>query len=1351
MSVPIFTIPVTNPFGLKDIGYYANPTLVDIDGDGDLDAFIGEWYGTTLFFRNTGTTTNPSFTLKASNFGLSNVGYSARPSFADIDKDGDLDAFIGSLDGTIQFFRNTGTASNPVFVSPVSNAFGLSDVGYAASPTFVDIDADGDFDAFVGALDGNTQFFRNTGTASNPVFASPVSNAFGLSNVGSLAAPSFVDIDKDSDLDAFIGRLDGTTLFFLNTGTTTTPNFALQTNNFSLSNVGSHASPSFADIDADGDLDAFVGEYYGTTQFFYNIAAINHAPTGAVTISDTTPQLGSFLKAANTLADTDGLGTITYTWTADNTVLATGITYVVTANELNKTISVTASYTDGLGNTESVNSSPSALVQNDDYPDNTDYPIQIGNSITGNIETVQDRDYFQINLVANLTYNFELKGNATNSGTLSDPYLQLYNSNYNFISSNDNASGSTLNALISFTATYSGVYYLEASDATDHYTGTYTLSSININHTPTGTVVINDTTPQQGQVLTASNTLADIEGLGAITYTWKTGTTVLGTGVNYTPTQAAVNKSIVVIASYTDTLGHSESVTSLATAPVVNVNDVPKGLVIINDTTPQQAQTLSVTNTLSDSDGLGAISYIWLANNVSVGTGTSYKPSNNDVGKTIKVIANYTDAFGHAESVSSASTSAVTALPNHAPTGTVTISDTTPQQGQVLTVTHNLADVDGLGAMTYNWKTGSTLLATGNQYTVTANEVGKTLSVTASYIDALGHSETVSSAPTSVVTIPAGFNISPTTTQNTSETGTSVSYRIALNSAPLAGQNVSLTFSSSDTSEGVVVNPTLVFTSSNWSVAQTLTVRGVDDYENDGNVPYLLSAKISTIDIFYKSLVINPLLLINLDDGRDAPQDLYGDVGGSKSDVMTGLDGNDTLHGLNMADNLSGGIGNDDLYGGYGGDNLFGNEGDDYLWGEQENDYLDGGTGNDTLDGGIGADTMIGGAGNDTYYLGYDATDVITDNGLSTDVDTVIMPYQMTNYTLPANIENGTISVGTQASSLIGNTSNNSLTGNDGNNTLSGGLGRDSLFGGIGNDVLDGGSDADSLSGGVGNDTYKVNSSSDSVSETSSAGTDSIQSSISLTLPINIENLSLTGTAAINGTGNSANNSLNGNSANNSLSGGSGNDTMNGGLGNDTYVVNSSGDVVTESSSTGGTDTIQSAVSLTLPLNVENLSLTGTAIINGTGNSLANSLTGNAANNLLSGGLGNDSLNGAGGNDTLDGGLGNDSLTGGAGLDVFRFSTALSANLDKINDFVVADDTIQLENAVFTKLTSTGVLNTAYFKLGTVAADNNDYVIYNKTTGGLFYDADANGSGSAIQIATLGVNLILTNADFVVI
>jgi hypothetical protein len=139
---------------------YGQPAFADIEGDGDLDAFLGHKDGDTIFFENTGTAVNPAFSSSSANpFGLVGVGDNAAPAFADFDRDGDLDAFVGNLQGNTIFFENTGSAIDPAFTSSSANAFGFVDVGFYATPVFADIDGDGDLDAFVGTNDGDTIFF----------------------------------------------------------------------------------------------------------------------------------------------------------------------------------------------------------------------------------------------------------------------------------------------------------------------------------------------------------------------------------------------------------------------------------------------------------------------------------------------------------------------------------------------------------------------------------------------------------------------------------------------------------------------------------------------------------------------------------------------------------------------------------------------------------------------------------------------------------------------------------------------------------------------------------------------------------------------------------------------------------------------------------------------------------------------------------------------------------------------------------------------------------------------------------------------------------------------------------------
>ncbi|MBD9632517.1 matrixin family metalloprotease [Pseudomonas sp. PDM19] len=220
----------------------------------------------------------------------------------------------------------------------------------------------------------------------------------------------------------------------------------------------------------------------------------------------------------------------------------------------------------------------------------------------------------------------------------------------------------------------------------------------------------------------------------------------------------------------------------------------------------------------------------------------------------------------------------------------------------------------------------------------------------------------------------------------------------------------------------------------------------------------------------------------------------------------------------------------------------------------------------------------------------------------------------------------------------------------------------DTLIGNAVANVLNGGAGADTLQGKGGDDTYYVDNTGDVVIENANEGTDTVYASINHTLAGNIENLTLTG-GAINGTGNSLDNILIGNTYANTLIGGAGNDTLDGGtgsdslyggLGDDTYIIDNVGDTVNESAAEGN-DTVNASVNFTLNNNIENLTLTGSAII-GTGNKLNNIITGNNLNN---------SLYGDDGDDILIGGTGADAMYGGRGKDTYY--------VDNINDTVSED------------------------------------------------------------------------------
>lgn len=296
---------------------------------------------------------------------------------------------------------------------------------------------------------------------------------------------------------------------------------------------------------------------------------------------------------------------------------------------------------------------------------------------------------------------------------------------------------------------------------------------------------------------------------------------------------------------------------------------------------------------------------------------------------------------------------------------------------------------------------------------------------------------------------------------------------------------------------------------------------------------------------------------------------------------------------------------------------------------------LTGNDGNNILDGGLGIDSYAGGKGNDTYIV--DSIPEASNITEAADGGNDTIKFKVNSdgsYMLGSNIENA-ILLGTGLIALTGNDLNNQLTGNAKNNTLSGG---------IGNDLLDGGKGIDTMKGGSGNDTYVVDNKSDVVNEEGNTDSaDWIWASIGIDLKsidINntplytgIENIELTGNAALKAYGNDGDNILLGNNGNNLLDGGKGADAMEGGKGNDTYIVDNAADTVKENANSG-TDLVLSSVSFTLSTDVENLTLTGADNIDATGNALKNILIGNDGNNKLDGGDGIDILKGGLGNDT---------------------------------------------------------------------------------------------------------------------
>jgi Ca2+-binding RTX toxin-like protein len=532
-------------------------------------------------------------------------------------------------------------------------------------------------------------------------------------------------------------------------------------------------------------------------------------------------------------------------------------------------------------------------------------------------------------------------------------------------------------------------------------------------------------------------------------------------------------------------------------------------------------------------------------------------------------------------------------------------------------------------------------------------------------------------------------------------------------------------------------------------------------------------------------------------------------VGNTLDNTITGNSGTNFLFGRGGNDTLIGGGGNDFIDGGTGNDAMTGGDGDDTFYVDQTGDTvsetalagsgidtvvsrllnytlaanvergtLDGGEGgtagvnltgnildntltgnsnNNALNGGLGNDTMIGGDGNDTYFVGQTGDAITESNLYGSGIDTVFST--VVSYTLATNVENLTLQTG--AVTGIGNTLDNIITGNTVANTLSGGIGNDTLNGGAGGDAMD---------GGAGNDTYVVDNLLDTIVDVS--GVDTVQTAIQLANPLYapIENLTLTGSLAINGFGNGLNNRIVGNNlintldggvgndvlegfggndillggvGNDLLNGGTGNDAMTGGAGNDIYMVDTLLDTVTEAAGGGTADRIDSTITYSLAAltEIEQLTLIGVSNINGTGNGLANRITGNSGIN------------------TLDGGLGVDILIGGLGNDVYKIdvlgesvSEVFDQGIDRVESFVNYSLGANVENLT---LMGTANLTGTGNELANRIVGNDGA---NTLNGGLGVDTLIGGAGNdtyrvdafgdtITEINTCGTDLVISTAN----
>jgi serralysin len=494
-------------------------------------------------------------------------------------------------------------------------------------------------------------------------------------------------------------------------------------------------------------------------------------------------------------------------------------------------------------------------------------------------------------------------------------------------------------------------------------------------------------------------------------------------------------------------------------------------------------------------------------------------------------------------------------------------------------------------------------------------------------------------------------------------------------------------------------------------------------------------------------------------------------TGGAGADILIGGDGNDTFYAdvLDYLLQFSGGAGYDILYISgslsytfdylaYGFEEMFisgsspppppppseiiGTAAGETLNGTISNDVIKGLAGNDTLNGLDGDDTLFGGAGTDKLNGG-NGTDTASYDDATAAVTVSLATTKSQNtkgggYDTLISIEN--LMGSAFADKLTGSSGNNVLSGLDGNDNLSGGAGNDTLYGGAGSDTLDGGIGADALFGGTGNDIYVVDNAGDTINESGGDGIDLVQSLVSFDLSAStvtgsVENIQLTGKAAINATGNGLANTIEGNGGANILNGGDGIDTVSYANASAAVTVNLS---ITTPQAIGkrmGADTL---------FNFENL----------TGSNFNDTLMGDANGNVITGLAGNDTISGGAGNDLLIGGTGRDILTGGADADIFVFQTITDSFMnssrksktspDLITDFVVGEDSIDLSaiDAI------TGGANDAFTFAGSFTGAAGQLAV-SYASGQTIVSGDVNGDRVAdFQIALTGIHS-LTADDFI--
>jgi hypothetical protein len=1115
---------VADPFAGIDIGGDSAPAFMDVDGDGDLDAFVGENGGIINYFTNVGSAIAPSFVQRT---GLSNPlnlatsPVSFRPSFVDMDGDGDLDAIAGITGGGLSYFKQLGSATFSNFAGGASNPFITFPGRTFDAPAFADLDNDGDADAVFGDSDGTLYFLKNTGNANAPVFSEQTlaANPFAGVDVGDSSTPAFADIDRDGDFDLVVGSIDGTLSYFENTGTATTPSFAQRSgtaNPFAGIDVGSRSTPTFADIDGDGDADLIVGNGDGTLSYFRNIASgfsvgvnvtadddLAVANDDAFAITETATATGNvFLDNGSGLdSDPDSVRAVT---AVNGSAIAVGTEIILPSGALLMLNADGTFHYDPNGEFEYLHAPGFGAV----HTSATDtFTYTLNGSDTGTVTlTITGVDFIQGATMANSVPTLSGLDAATLLENTVNAAPQLLDADVSLRDLDGSLSGGTLaisgllaEDLVSIrnqgtgagqigfangVVTLGGVAFGVAGGGDGR---TLTVAFLAGTTVPMVEALLENLTyANNSNVPTATRTLAIsiVDGAGASAiaapdYAARSDTANpfagFDVGANATTSVADIDTDgdLDLVVGEQNGLLHFFENTGTSTSPQyvkrIDAANPFNGLI-------GSASMVAAKPAFGDSDndgdidvmvGYGSGSYVLLRND-----GSSTNPSYSLIhGASVAPTAapGFADLDGDGDDdlIFGQGDGTFRYFERNGPFITERTGSLNPFNGidvaSGVVPTFGDVDADGDVDMVLG-HSGDSLLFFENIGTANAP----------AFVQRTGINNPFGAIATSTKAAPSLGDVDgdgdldavfgrPDGTlgyiENTAPRALDLTVNVtASNDAGIARNDAISTTETAPVTGNVFANNGSGADSDPDSTLAVTTINGsVGSVGAQITLPSGALLRLNANGTF----TYNPNGAFNVAPAGSGAPNLtatdsftYTLAGGGTATVRM------TIAGVDAADKLVGTSAVDLLSGLNFNDQLFGLGG---------NDRLSGGVGDDILDGGAGVDLLEGGAGNDIYVMSNSADFVVDSSG--TDTITSTIGRSLANY---PGVEHLTL-LGSSSVNGFGSASANMLVGNAGKNVLSGMAGNDTINGGAGDDIIVGGRGKDALTGGAGRDRFDFN------------------------------------------------------------------------------------------------------------------------------------------------------------------------------------------------------------------------------------------------------------------------------------